>query len=53
VLVWSASLASCACPFLYEAVALVAKGEDGRHVPFLFSHVRPAFHISPRLTFPQ
>ncbi len=34
VLVWSAASASCALPFVFAPVELVAKGYDGRLVPY-------------------
>ncbi len=34
VLVWSAAAASCALPFVFAPVELVAKGYDGRIVPY-------------------
>ncbi|MBF7687598.1 DUF3336 domain-containing protein [Acinetobacter rathckeae] len=35
VLIWSAVLASCAVPILFSPVKLLAKCENGQHVPFL------------------
>ena len=35
VLVWSAVLASCAVPMLFPAVELIAKQQDGTHIPFM------------------
>ena len=40
VLVWSAALASCACPYLYGAAELVAHGASGENVPFAFRGVK-------------
>ena len=37
---WSAASASCALPGLYEAVELVAKDGQGRHVPYHMSRVK-------------
>jgi TAG lipase/lysophosphatidylethanolamine acyltransferase len=40
VLLWSASAASCALPFLYEAVELLSKDRDGKIVKYQPSGVR-------------
>ena len=40
VLVWSAALASCACPGLFPPAELVARGACGGAVPFAFRGVK-------------
>eukprot|EP00286_Rhodomonas_abbreviata_P027808 CAMPEP_0181299412 /NCGR_PEP_ID=MMETSP1101-20121128/6329_1 /TAXON_ID=46948 /ORGANISM="Rhodomonas abbreviata, Strain Caron Lab Isolate" /LENGTH=841 /DNA_ID=CAMNT_0023404553 /DNA_START=149 /DNA_END=2675 /DNA_ORIENTATION=+ len=40
VLIWSAASASCALPFLFEGVELVAKNAKGQHVPYHLTNVK-------------
>eukprot|EP00283_Hemiselmis_rufescens_P004916 CAMPEP_0173430848 /NCGR_PEP_ID=MMETSP1357-20121228/9163_1 /TAXON_ID=77926 /ORGANISM="Hemiselmis rufescens, Strain PCC563" /LENGTH=590 /DNA_ID=CAMNT_0014395255 /DNA_START=1 /DNA_END=1773 /DNA_ORIENTATION=+ len=39
VLMWSAASASCALPGLFEAVELLCKNAEGKHVPYHISNV--------------